>query len=994
MKAPLAGTLELIIVTAVITALVSTLFGVFGKRAADFVLDLILKPVHFLSEMIYMWIAPRNPFSISLISYKRHVARSKLARIENPIGPNLSVPLEYAFAPLKLISSNTQETVDLFAYVASSFRCILLGGPGTGKTTLMKSLVTSMVRRRSHDVLNDLVPVFVVLRNLAKKEHTIEQAITATFADYHFPGADKFVESALSQGRMLIVLDGLDEVGASREFVAGEIVRFCEHDDQQQKRNRVIITCREYSYRTRDLQSVVGEVVRVEPFANHHMRVFLQGWPAHKGRLAIRLYTLIQNDPQLRDICRNPLLLTILTGLFLDTDNFEMPTSRDRFYKAAVDELLVHRPARRQIRQVFDAEDKRHILERVALERLETAQQYEDPEEFSRAAIVGKADEVLREDDFDFHELIKELIDINGIIRPTDEETYTCAHRTIQEYLAAREALRIRKTEEVVETFGPRPELIEVLYFYCGLINNIPSLTFVVNAFAREARWLEAGRVLLHAKESLGTELISRVGSSLRTEIARAANFNEALELLSSLAQRSDLEFQNLRSEFSQAIDNLASRHGEHKASALESALAASPEAAMKVIPGLLRHDSPRLKSTAVNLLRDIGTDEALDQLVQLTTSKDQIVRRRASSALAKIIKSRNKDLKNRVALLPERKDDLVWPFESYFPGTIAIPIAESLVDAPPTGNLAIDSAVKVLRLTPQNCSRSDAKFLKKWRQVPRDLALERYRTVMSKLMLKGGATLAFSFPILFLCVLVLGYYGAQTITIATSAPRLRTMDNNWLQDVASKTDAFVNQVGASYPPNASGWQRVWPWNWNVEPEIPRERTSAFETVKSFGTAGRNADSYYLLDNAWVLGELSNLKADAQLAELQVSVKILQQHLEPRNDAAYVIVTPPFHGRVEFVMLAFFLLVLVGLNLHSLFTASEPFSGGVASMILVFAVAQGTMIFRILPAVLIGGPLLLGFILPKLGWPKNQLLKAVDDVTPQEMPNSEATRDT
>ena len=63
-------------------------------------------------------------------------------------------------------------------------------------------------------------------------------------------------------------------------------------------------------------------------------------------------------------------------------------------------------------------------------------------------------------------------------------------------------------------------------------------------------------------------------------------------------------------------------------------------------------------------------------------------------------------------------------------------------------------------------------------------------------------------------------------------------------------------------------------------------------------------------------------------------------------------------------------------------------------MILVFAVAQGTMIFRILPAVLIGGPLLLGFILPKLGWPKNQLLKAVDDVTPQEMPNSEATRDT
>ena len=133
MKAPLAGTLELIIVTAVITALVSTLFGVFGKRAADFVLDLILKPVHFLSEMIYMWIAPRNPFSISLISYKRHVARSKLARIENPIGPNLSVPLEYAFAPLKLISSNTQETVDLSRMLRRPSDAFCLEGPARAK---------------------------------------------------------------------------------------------------------------------------------------------------------------------------------------------------------------------------------------------------------------------------------------------------------------------------------------------------------------------------------------------------------------------------------------------------------------------------------------------------------------------------------------------------------------------------------------------------------------------------------------------------------------------------------------------------------------------------------------------------------------------------------------------------------------------------------------------------------------------------------------------
>src|SRR5262249_55604395 len=141
--------------------------------------------------------------------------------------------------------------------------------------------------------------------------------------------------------------------------------------------------CRESSYRAQDLRSVIPSVVRVEPFANHHMRIFLAGWPVHKGRNALRLFGLIQSDSQIRDICRNPLLLTILTGLYLDTDDFKLPSSRESFYDAAVDELLVQRPARRGLQQIFGANDKRRLLERISLDRLEQSQLYDDPEEFT-----------------------------------------------------------------------------------------------------------------------------------------------------------------------------------------------------------------------------------------------------------------------------------------------------------------------------------------------------------------------------------------------------------------------------------------------------------------------------------------------------------------------------------------------------------------------------------------------------------------------------------
>ena len=97
--APAQGTLSLIVVTAIITSL---LVGVFGKKFAEFVLDVLLRPIRFLCDRTYRYQLPINPFSISVWTYRKHVLRSNLTRMENPVGPSLEVPLEQAFAPLKL----------------------------------------------------------------------------------------------------------------------------------------------------------------------------------------------------------------------------------------------------------------------------------------------------------------------------------------------------------------------------------------------------------------------------------------------------------------------------------------------------------------------------------------------------------------------------------------------------------------------------------------------------------------------------------------------------------------------------------------------------------------------------------------------------------------------------------------------------------------------------------------------------------------------------
>jgi hypothetical protein len=69
--------------------------------------------------------------------------------------------------------------------------------------------------------------------------------------------------------------------------------------------------------------------------------------------VALKLYPQIQADPEIRDICRNPLLLTLLTGLYLQKEKFDLPASRDAFYQIGIDELLVQRPARKQQHQEY-----------------------------------------------------------------------------------------------------------------------------------------------------------------------------------------------------------------------------------------------------------------------------------------------------------------------------------------------------------------------------------------------------------------------------------------------------------------------------------------------------------------------------------------------------------------------------------------------------------------------------------------------------------------
>jgi hypothetical protein len=250
----------------------------------------------------------------------------------------------------------------------STPRLVLLGDPGAGKSTFVRSLLASVATANLNAgttpanasgvllpvliILRDLVPSLVALELKELPEHERRRRLAdagrdQTVADLHRWEAQDFapeLREALTTGHCLLVLDGMDEVPYDlrygiREAVAAVLATY--HARQ------VIVTCRVRSY--------VGEAVlpdfqahTLAAFDEQQVRDFVHAWYQTQHRLG-RVDTqqaeqkaedLIQatSAPALRELARNPMLLT--TMAIIHQQETRLPRERVRLYDRAVQLLL------------------------------------------------------------------------------------------------------------------------------------------------------------------------------------------------------------------------------------------------------------------------------------------------------------------------------------------------------------------------------------------------------------------------------------------------------------------------------------------------------------------------------------------------------------------------------------------------------------------------------------------------------------------------------
>lgn len=203
---------------------------------------------------------------------------------------------------------------------------VLLGDPGSGKSTTLQKILVTQAKKALHDA-QEYIPVLI---NLAKWPAAIDDFSRLLAHEFTLQGI-----RSVHIDRTMLLLDGLNEIAAQYYSMR---VKILEEWLMTFPRAAVIITSREKHYINNKRLSIPS--VQILPFDNQRVRLFLCNWLGQEA--AEKLFSEIggvaaskNSERDLIHLANNPYLLLLICVVYKE-NNEQIPSSRGDLFRSFV----------------------------------------------------------------------------------------------------------------------------------------------------------------------------------------------------------------------------------------------------------------------------------------------------------------------------------------------------------------------------------------------------------------------------------------------------------------------------------------------------------------------------------------------------------------------------------------------------------------------------------------------------------------------------------
>lgn len=320
--------------------------------------------------------------------------------------------------------------------VARNTNLMVVGKPGSGKTTYLQRVVTEC---NAGNLQAHRIPVLIRLREFVEDGREVAYAVER-YLERCWRLSAVEVQLVLDAGRSLVLLDGLDEVtGADGQAIAKQIKQFARDYPQVQ----VIVTCRTQSQESRferfDSVEVAGfNESQVEAFAEHWFQTVCGDVTVGQAKATAFLDQLFREENKpIRKLAITPILLSLTCAVFQQKQAFY--SKRSKLYEEGLELLLEQWDKSREIERDeiysdLSVERKRALLSYLAVKKFEQEQYVL----FEQAEIEGYIAEFLGIGVRESREVLKAIEAQHGLLIERSHKIWSFSHLTFQEYLVAK----------------------------------------------------------------------------------------------------------------------------------------------------------------------------------------------------------------------------------------------------------------------------------------------------------------------------------------------------------------------------------------------------------------------------------------------------------------------------------------------------------------------------------------------------------------------------